>query len=313
LIESEERDKFARVAQKVFPHSRLLRTWPLQGGLSAQMTALEVMLPDGRTKKLIVRRPGKRAVTQNPRAAADEFRILQIVQSAGVTVQTPYLLDQSGEIFSEPYLVIEYIEGDPEFSPANITAHVRQIATQLAKIHAINEARLDLAFLPQQAEQLAHAFNARPAKLDDSLDEARIRNILEAVWPLPPRNAPVLLHGDFWPGNILWQGGRLVGVIDWEDASAGDPLADLAVSRLDILWIFGLDAMHAFTRHYQTLLPIDLAQLPYWDLYAALRPASRIAEWAEGWPALGRPDITEETMRAGHRGFREQAIEKIVL
>ena len=36
--------------------------------------------------------------------------------------------------------------------------------------------------------------------------------------PPPPVqvNRPVLLHGDFWPGNILWRDGRLVAVIDWE-------------------------------------------------------------------------------------------------
>ena len=26
-----------------------------------------------------------------------------------------------------------------------------------------------------------------------------------------------LLHGDYWPGNVLWKNGALVGVIDWED------------------------------------------------------------------------------------------------
>jgi aminoglycoside phosphotransferase (APT) family kinase protein len=37
-----------------------------------------------------------------------------------------------------------------------------------------------------------------------------------------------VLHGDYWPGNVLWRDGRLVGVIGWEEAAFGDPLADLA-------------------------------------------------------------------------------------
>jgi aminoglycoside phosphotransferase (APT) family kinase protein len=120
-------------------------------------------------------------------------------------------------------------------------------------------------------------------------------------------NQPALLHGDFWPGNLLWKDGKLVAVIDWEDAEVGNPLADFAISRLDILWIFGLDALHAFTERYQSLVTLDFSQLAYWDLFAALRPASRIAAWAAGWPQLGRSDITEATMRAGHRWFVNQA------
>jgi hypothetical protein len=51
---------------------------------------------------------------------------------------------------------------------------------------------------------------------------------------------------------------------------------------------------------------IDFTNLPYWDLCAALRPASKIAEWAAN-------DTTEKTMREGHRLFITQAFEKLSL
>jgi aminoglycoside phosphotransferase (APT) family kinase protein len=311
MAQSKQDKKFEQLVQKIAPQSKLLRTWALKGGISAQMTALELLLPDGQTKKMIVRRPGERAVQHNPHAAADEFNILQIVQSVGVSAQTPYYLDQSGEIFPDPYLVVEYIEGEPDYAPAIGSNHVVQMATQLAKIHSVDSATLDLSFLPKQAERFAGAFKERPVKLDHSLDEGRIRKVLEAVWPLPQRSETVLLHGDFWPGNVLWKNGQLVAVIDWEDAEVGNPLVDFAISRLDILWIFGVDAMNDFTRHYQSLTNLDFTHLPYWDLYAALRPMSRIAEWADEWPELGRKDITEQTMRDGHKWFITQAFEKL--
>ena len=120
------------------------------------------------------------------------------------------------------------------------------------------------------------------------------------VWPLSQQNRSVLLHGDFWPGNILWRDGQIVGVIDWEDAALGDPLADVANSRLELLWAFGIEAMQRFTHHYQSLAGIDFANLPYWELYAALRRISQIAEW-------GLDEITEKTMRERLRWFIAQA------
>jgi aminoglycoside phosphotransferase (APT) family kinase protein len=163
---------------------------------------------------------------------------------------------------------------------------------------------LDLTFLPDQAKRYAAKFSHRPARIDESLAEGRIRSALEAVWPLPPRNKATLLHGDFWPGNILWQVGRVAAVIDWEDAEVGDPLADLGNSRLEILWAFGPEAMELFTGYYQALTPFDITNLPYWDLCAALRPASRISEWAAD-------PITEKAMRQGHRLFINQAFARV--
>ena len=127
---------------------------------------------------------------------------------------------------------------------------------------------------------------------------------MESLWPWTQRNESALLHGDFWPGNILWKDGQLAAVIDWEDARTGDPVAELADSRLEILWAFGIDAMNDFTDHYKTIMPLDFTDLPYWDLYAALRPAFRISDWAKG-------DVEQETMRQGHRLFVGQAFENL--
>ncbi len=62
--------------------------------------------------------------------------------------------------------------------------------------------------------------------------------------------------------------------------------------------------MHRFTDHYRSMTTIDFTNLPYWDLCAALRPASKIAEWAAD-------DIVEKTMREGHRLFITQAFEML--
>jgi aminoglycoside phosphotransferase (APT) family kinase protein len=149
------------------------------------------------------------------------------------------------------------------------------------------------------------------------LREGFLRDLLVAHWPPPEPDRLVLLHGDFWAGNLLWRGDEIVAVIDWEDASLGDPLVDVATTRLDLLWAFGREAMTAFTDHYLFLTapaPADPgpvwrpAGLALWDLVAALRPAGAFSAWVADWPAFGRPDMNAATMRERHRFFLNQAL-----
>jgi aminoglycoside phosphotransferase (APT) family kinase protein len=291
---------FEHVVQKFEPQSKLLRTWELKGGVSAQVTAIEIERPDGYTQKMIVRQHGSVDLEHNPHIAADEFKLLQLLHSTGLAVPRPFYLDQSGEIFPTPYVVIEYIEGEPEFAPSDVTGFIFQLTTHLSRIHQLDCSKLDVSFLPQQEKVVAERLRARPTNVGESEDEIRIRDTLESVWPIPQRNPSVLLHGDFWPGNILWRDGQLVAVIDWEDAALGDPLADVANSRREVLWAFGIDAMQHFTHQYQSMTTIDFTNLPYWDLCASLRSASQIAAW-------DLDDITKKSMREGHKWFIAQA------
>jgi len=296
MSETQTNPKFAQLVQQIIPQSQLLRAWPLTGGVSALVTALEFQPPDGQIQKMIVRQHGAADLKHNPQIAADEFKLLQILQAAGLATPKPYYFDQSGQIFSTPYVVIEFIEGEPALNPADADDLAFQLATHLAQIHQIDAATLDLTFLPLAGK----GFGPRPASLDHSLDEGRIRDGLEATWPITQQNRASLLHGDFWPGNVLCKDSRIVAVIDWEDAKMGDPLADVANSRLEILWAFGPEAMQSFTQHYQALNTIDFSNLAYWDLCAALRPASKLAGW-------GLDAHTEKAMRQAHSWFITQA------
>lgn len=302
----DDAKKFVQVVHKIDPHSTLLHAWTLTGGLSAQVAAIEIEQTNGETKKLVVRRHGEVDLQHNPQIAADEFRLLQQLYMAGLATPQPYYLDQSGEIFPTPYLVMEYIEGQTEFAPARMSDFIQQFATHLASIHEVDCSQMDVSFLPQQAQRYARKVQNRPATVDKSLDEGHIRDVLEVAWPVPQHNSSALLHGDYWPGNVLWNDGQLVAVIDWEDAEIGDPLADIANSRLELLWAFGNEAMQSFTECYQALTTLDFTNLPYWDLWAALRPAFCIAEWAGN-------ETVEQRMRERHRRFITQAFEQLAM
>lgn len=294
------------LVRKMDPGSRLLRAWPMTGGVSTQTIALEILRPDGGTEKLIVRRHGEGDLRRNPNVAEDEFRLLQALQTAGVAVPRPCHLDYPASVFSTPCVVIGFVEGDTEFTPSNLPDFTYQFATHLARVHQLNGMNSDLSFLPTQAGRLAEWF-ARPSEAPGpSFPERRIRAALESVWPLSRPAKNVLLHGDYWPGNVLWKDGRLAAVIDWEDAELGDPLADLANGRLELLWAFGVDTMNRFTDHYRSMAAADLTALPYWDLCAAWQSAPKIPKWGlnerdekKAWEELMM--FTESALEASSR------------
>lgn len=299
-LQDQEWEPFIRLLQRIAPRTRLLRAWPPTGGVSAQITALEIERPDGPAEKLVVRQHGEVDRLQNPQIARDEFRLLQIAQAHGLAAPRPIYVDDACDIFPTPLVVIEFIEGETVFEPPDLAVYLRQLATELARIHSIKDSS-ELTFLPKQG----NGFGNRPPTLDDSLSEGRIRNALEAAWPVSQANASVLLHGDYWPGNVLWNDGELAAVIDWEDARTGDPLSDLGNARLEILMALGHDAMHEFTRQYTSRVSIDLENLPYWELVAALRLCGKLSEW-------GLQPPVEASMRERHTWFVGRAVEGVM-
>jgi aminoglycoside phosphotransferase (APT) family kinase protein len=286
---------FEALARRIDPGSRLVRTWELEGGASAQVSAFEIELADGRTERLIARRHGPRDLKRNPQIAADEFRLLQLVTSAGVPAPAPRYIDRDGEVFSVPCLVVNYVEGE---RPADEADLGQQLAIVLAQIHRVGS-RADISFLRER-----NLGDLPPPHADESAGERRAREALRSRLPLAEKNRSVLLHGDFWPGNTLWKDGRLVAVIDWEDAATGDPLADVANARLELLWAQGAEAMDAFTHRYESITTVDFTDLPYWDLRAGLRLAGGITEW-------GLDEATQEALRTGHDAFVAQALERL--
>jgi aminoglycoside phosphotransferase (APT) family kinase protein len=307
-------DVWRLIAQRIAPGSTVRRAWPLAGGISAHMTALLIAESRGESRTVIVRRPSATTLARNPRAAASEFRLLRLTQALGLATPAALDLDESGAILPAPYLAIDYVAGAPEFAHDAAARIATEAAEHLALIHRADLTTHDVSFLPRRSPVCPEIARAGTA-VDPAWQVDRIRAALAAIGPAPQRTVTALLHGDYWPGNLLWRDGRLVAVIDWEDAAVGDPLIDLAIARLDLLWIFGRDAMDAFTARYRSLQPVDRAALPYRDLCAALRMArlagTDLAAWTAFFQPYGRHDITAQSFRAHARWFVERAIDRL--
>jgi aminoglycoside phosphotransferase (APT) family kinase protein len=296
---------YKAITERIAPGATVVRRWPLEGGVSAQVDALEIAHPDGSHVRLVVRRHGDRDRAQNEHVALNEYRLLQILHEAGYPAPAPVFVDPDRAFFPIPVVVVGYIDGAPDLTLDTAPDSVTQMADALARLHAMALAESRVDFLPTVRDTLHRRLFASPGQREMPPDERRVREAMVRAWPQIPDRVPVLLHGDFWPGNLLWRDGTLVGVIDWEDATRGDPLFDLAAARLELYWARDGAAVRELTKRYlaQSGLghPVDL---PFWDLTAALDPILNLHTW-------GHPPKTEEMMRRKLVGFIDDALVRL--
>ncbi|RJE86184.1 phosphotransferase family protein [Paenibacillus sp. 1011MAR3C5] len=302
INQKHERALYAQIARKLNPEGELREYRALTGGVSASTTYIEVAARDGAISRYVVRQHGEADLRRDADIARHEFELLQLLKQHGVSVAQPVYYDQSSAILSGPYIVAAYLEGSAELQPKQAVPYAGQLGSQLAAIHRVAVSRSELPFLADMYDVMANKLRSAPEQLDDSLSEGIIREALLQGWPNMHRNEDGILHGDYWPGNVLWKDGSIAAVLDWEDAAWGDPLSDVGNARLELLWVCGEEAMEAFTRQYQTEMPhLAYGGLSYWDLCAALRPASRLSSW-------GLEPEVERIMRERHAGFVNRAL-----
>ena len=85
-----------------------------------------------------------------------------------------------------------------------------------------------------------------------------------------------LIHGDLFRDNVIWQGDRVAAILDFEQASAGSCVYDLAVCINDWCWADGprLELAVALVAGYEQVRPLtaaDRAALPIEVRAAAAR------------------------------------------
>ncbi len=182
-------------------------------------------IKDAEAETLVMR------VTASPKLAISlslcvEAKLLDALADQALPVPRPLALlnlPKAGQA-----LLTRYIPGQAK-RRLSVTEGERlapQLAVLAAKVHRALPPAVLTAYDP--LPPLFRALDPRLAALASRLDESGL---------LHPRQQ-VLLHGDMRTGNYLVQGGRISGLLDWEFAALGDPLADIAWLSLPP-WLYG--------------------------------------------------------------------------
>lgn len=216
-------------------------------------------------------RVGADLVARLPRRAlaadliANEARWLpELATRLPLPVPVPVFLGAAGQGYPWQWLIAPLLPGQPASTAVSIDyrACAESLGSFLASLHvSAPEEAPENPFRGVPLSDRDRVTRERLEILSDDVDIARLEVLWEQALSTPQHSGELVwLHGDPHPGNFLIDDGRLSGVIDFGDITAGDPATDLA-----IVW---------------SLLPSDHHEV-FWLSYGNVGEALRIR--ARGW------------------------------
>ncbi|HEX2863223.1 MAG TPA: aminoglycoside phosphotransferase family protein [Deinococcales bacterium] len=159
-----------------------------------------------------------------------EHRALRALLPRDVPAPEPLMfVERSGPSGPEGWLVTRRLPGTPlqevlaaERDPARRASLLASLGAALAELHVTPPPP---AFLGRDWLDDLLALSRR---LDPSVGAARLERLRSLR---PALAAPALVHGGPFLDNVLVEGGRVTGLVDWAFAGAGEPRYDLAVAQ----------------------------------------------------------------------------------
>ncbi|MBX3704204.1 MAG: phosphotransferase [Steroidobacteraceae bacterium] len=235
-------------------------------------------------REMVLRRPPFDTRPKSGHDMGREFRVLSAL--AGHFAESPrplhFCADES--VIGAPFYVVERIRGiilrrdyplELAAAPALVRAQQLALVDVLARLHGLDWRALGLEELGRPEGYVARQVEGwtgryARARTPDAPDAAALTNWLAQRQP-PDASRAALIHNDYKLDNVVFDAGepaRLIGVLDWEMATIGDPLMDLGCSLA--YWVEAADpASLQATRMLPTQLPGSLTRQEVVERYAS--------------------------------------------
>ncbi len=210
------------------------------GGLSTQNFRVDAETTNGPVVWVVRREPENGVIP--PYNLANEGRLMSAAGAAGLPVPEILYLEDDPEPLGDQFILMSYIEGEMFKSadtrlaekPELVATMRRNFVEMLARLHAVEQDVLpNYADGPTAARAQVEICRRRLAET-----EVLPRPLLSHALDVLEKHAPecpklVLLHGDYRLPNLKWgNDGAIHGILDWELAFYGDPMADLAFTQI---------------------------------------------------------------------------------
>ena len=260
---------FIDIVDSFCPHGELLSAEILPGGYSSDVYILNVKV-DEKEVRFVLRSEGS---PRSENTINTEFQLIQSLAEQNLPIPEAVFCDTSLCHFHKPFMIMSFIEGKVQEPTPKDSDWLDKFASLLQDVRSIDTSLLPK--LPVRIDPLEDIFKFIPK--DDEWNDLKnfLCNISDTVY----KGDKTFLHGDFWPGNILWKGKEIVGLLDWEYAAIGDPVSDIAVASLELRYSLGEEGMTKFQEQCSNFLDIDPFRLSLWMIYVASSTLTYIKEW----------------------------------
>ena len=197
-------------------------------------------------RALVLRRPPFGSKVKSAHDMGREYTILSRIHDVYGPAPEPFVFCEDESVLGAPFYAMERIEGiilrrEPPagFSPTEeqVRATCENLAHNLADLHAVDWKKAGLeslqrkqgSFVQRQVEGWHKRYHG--SQTDDI-------PLVEEVYAwchehLPEDVGAVLIHNDYKFDNLILDATdttRVIGVLDWEMSTIGDPLFDLGVA-----------------------------------------------------------------------------------
>ena len=200
-------------------------------------------------ERLVLRRPPRPPLPPSAHDVLRESRVLRAVENTDVPAPRVLAVCEDESILGVPFYVMEYMEGD-----VITTAIPSELDTEEER-RLIGEELVDALVEVHRVDWRAcglEGFGKPTGYLDRQLrrfgglwehNKTRELPVVQEVAEWLEQNKPespdaTIVHGDYRLGNTMVGRGapaRLVAIFDWELATIGDPLADVAY--MTVTWV----------------------------------------------------------------------------
>jgi aminoglycoside phosphotransferase (APT) family kinase protein len=191
--------------------------------------------------EIVLRRPPRPPLPPSAHDMLREARVLRGLEGSDVPVPRVLATCDDESLLGVAFYVMEYLDGctineatPPALSaPRHRSAVADAMVIALAALHGVDWQARGLAplgrphgYLERQVRRFAALWEAGQTRELPALDEL-------TAWlgaNVPQSGPATIVHGDYRLGNLMFADNppvRLLGVLDWEMATLGDPLADL--------------------------------------------------------------------------------------
>lgn len=119
----------------------------------------------------------------------------------------------------------------------------------------------------------------------------------------------VLVHTDFWSGNVVARESVVTGIVDWSGAALGPRCYDVSWCRLDLVLLFDRATADAFLAAYETAAGASVGDISLWDSWALARSHTNVETWEPNYAPLGRADLNPSELRRRHDDWTDHLLD----